>query len=318
MRLTLLARLLRLASTLSLTALLVGCGTDSGSSGGSSSGSGDTGPSFSLRLTDAPFDDAERVDITFTEVQLRKKSGKLITIPKDRFATQDRIELALLQGTKTADLLQKVTLEPGDYDELRLIVDTTDMANTITLKSGGEYNLKIPSGGTAGLKIKGDFSVSNARPTSLVLDVDLRQSIKITNPNNPNPKFMMQPELRLISGDNFGHVRGEIDPFLLMAGSCSDPMVDTFNAIYVYNGHNVSPDDINQKSNQNNDPVTTSKIAYDTATAKYIYEAAFLPTGKYTIAFTCNSDKDDLEADDDLKFFGIQNVTIKLNNTTFL
>ena len=128
----------------------------------------------------------------------------------------------------------------------------------------------------------------------------------------------MTPVLRLVSADNFGHVRGEIDPALLTAGSCSDPMVDTFNAIYVYNGHNVSPDDINQTSNQNTDPVTTGKIAYDTAAAKYIYEAAFLPAGKYTIAFTCNSDKDDLEADNDLKFFGIQNVTVKLNNTTFL
>ncbi len=310
---TLLARLLRLVSTLALAALLVGCGTDSSSSGGSSSGSGDEGPSFSLRLTDAVIEDVERVDITFTEVKLRKKSGGWVNIPKSRFATQDRIDLAALQGTKTADLLQKATLEPGEYDELRLIVDTATLANSIDLKTGGRHNLKIPSGGTSGLKIKGDFTVSNTRATTLILDVDLRQSIKMAGSN-----YIMTPVLRLVSADNFGHVRGEIDPALLTAGSCSDPMVDTFNAVYVYNGHNVSPDDINQKSNQNTDPVTTSKIAYDTAAAKYIYEAAFLPAGKYTIAFTCNSDKDDLGADDDLKFFGIQNVTIKLNDTTFL
>jgi hypothetical protein len=290
--LTLLARLLRLASTLALAALLVGCGTDSSSSGGSSSGSGDEGPSFSLRLTDAVIEDVARVDITFTEVKLRKKSGAWVTIPKSRFATQDRIDLAALQGTKTADLLQKTTLEPGEYDELRLIVDTAQFANSIDLKTGGRHNLRIPSGGTSGLKIKGDFTVC--------------------------PNYIMTPVLRLVSADNFGHVRGEIDPALLTAGSCSDPTADTFNAIYVYNGHNVSPDDINQTSNQNTDPVTTGKIAYDTAAAKYIYEAAFLPAGKYTIAFTCNSDKDDLEADDDLNFFGIQNVTVKLNNTTFL
>ncbi|NCF38482.1 MAG: DUF4382 domain-containing protein [Gammaproteobacteria bacterium] len=175
-------------------------------------------------------------------------------------------------------------------------VGTAKFANSIDLTTVGRHNLKIPSGGTSGLKIKGDFTVSNTRPTTLILDVDLRQSIKMAGPN-----YIMTPVLRLVSADNFGHVRGEID-----------------HAIYVYNGHNVSPDDINQTSNQNTDPVTTGKIAYDTAAAKYIYEAAFLPAGKYTIAFTCNSDKDDLEVDNDLKFFGIQNVTVKLNNTTFL
>jgi hypothetical protein len=180
-------------------------------------------------------------------------------------------------------------------------VGTAKFANSIDLTTVGRHNLKIPSGGTSGLKIKGDFTVSNTRPTTLILDVDLRQSIKMAGPN-----YIMTPVLRLVSADNFGHVRGEIDPALLTAG------------IYVYNGHNVSPDDINQTSNQNTDPVTTGKIAYDTAAAKYIYEAAFLPAGKYTIAFTCNSDKDDLEVDNDLKFFGIQNVTVKLNNTTFL
>lgn len=313
-----LIHLLRLSCAFVLAALLAACGTDSSSSGGSDSGSDNDGPSFSLRLTDAAFDDAARVDITFTAVRVRKKSGGWITIPKGNFATQDRIELASLQGTKSAALLQKVSLEPDEYDELRLIVGSANMANSITLKTGGEYNLKIPSGGTSGLKIKGDFSVSNTHPTTIIVDVDLRQSIVVSNPNKPIPEYMMKPVLRLIKGDNFGHVRGEIDPALLTAGSCSDPLVDTFNAVYVYNGHNVSPDDINQKSNNNNDPVTTSKIAYDSASAKYIYEAAFLPAGKYTIAFTCNSDKDDLDTDDDLKFFGIQNVTVKLNNTTFL
>jgi hypothetical protein len=169
-------------------------------------------------------------------------------------------------------------------------VGTAKFANSIDLTTVGRHNLKIPSGGTSGLKIKGDFTVSNTRPTTLILDVDLRQSIKMAGPN-----YIMTPVLRLVSADNFGHVRGEIDPALLTAG-----------------------DDINQTSNQNTDPVTTGKIAYDTAAAKYIYEAAFLPAGKYTIAFTCNSDKDDLEVDNDLKFFGIQNVTVKLNNTTFL
>jgi hypothetical protein len=304
-------KFLNLMTVLSLAALLSACGTDSSSSGdGGSSGSGGEGSSLSLRLTDAAFDDAARVDITFVEVKLRKTSGGWVSIPVN---PAQKIELASLQGTKTADLLRDVKVDAGDYDELRLIVDTASMANSIELTTGGVNNLMIPSGGSSGLKIKGDFTVSDTRPTALVVDVDLRQSIITAGPN-----FIMRPVLRLVKGDNFGHIRGLVNSTLLTAGTCSDAQADSFNAVYVYNGHNAVTDDINQVSSTNNDPVTTSKIMWDASISEYIYEAAFLPAGDYTIAFTCNSDQDDLNADDNLQFFDIRNVTVQVNNTTFL
>lgn len=306
----LLQNLPRIFTALALAALLAACGTDSGSSGSDGGNASDMGSGFSLRLTDAAFEDAARVDITFTEVQLRKTSGSWLSIPVN---PAQKINLAALQGTKTEDLLSNVKIESGDYDELRLIVSTASMANTIDLVAGGVVELMIPSGGTSGLKLKGNFSVSDSRPSSIVVDVDLRQSIITAGPN-----YILRPVLRLIDGNNFGHVRGVVDPMLLTAPSCSDAQVDTFNAIYVYAGHNVNPGDINQQSNQNVDPITTSNITYDSATSEYMYEAAFLPSGDYTIALTCNSDREDLDADDNLQFFNIQNVTVQVNDTTFL
>jgi len=306
----LLKYLSRIFPTLVLAALLAACGTDSGSSGGDGGNAGDIDSGFSLRLTDAAFEDAARVDITFTEVQLRKTSGDWLTIP---VKPAQKIDLAALQGTKTENLLSNVKIDAGDYDELRLIVSTASMANTIDLIAGGVVELMIPSGGTSGLKLKGNFSISDSRPTAIVVDVDLRQSIITAGPN-----YIMRPVLRLIEGNNFGHVRGVVDSALLTAPSCSDAQVDTFNAIYVYAGHNINPDDINQQSNQNVDPITTSNITYDIATSEYMYEAAFLPAGDYTIALTCNSDREDLDADDNLQFFSIQNVTVQVNDTTFL
>ena len=313
-RATWMNRVFHLITTLLLCAYLAACGTDtsSGESGSGSSGSGSgTGTGLTLRLTDAPFDDAVQVKVKFVEVRLKKKGGnEWVSI--DLGSKAQPIDLLALQGTKTADLLRDVKVPRADYDELRLIVDTTPMANTIELSGGGIVELKIPSGGSSGLKIKGDFSVSETLPTSLVVDVDLRQSIKKNGPN-----YMMQPVLRMVNGNNFGHTRGIVDPTLLTAGSCSDPLVDTFNAVYVYSGHNVTPDDINQKSTQDIDPLTTTSIDYEAATSSFMYEAAFLPAGDYTIAFTCNSNLDDLDKNDNLKFFNIQNVTVKLNNTNF-
>jgi hypothetical protein len=301
-----------LITTLLLCGYLSACGTDT-SPGGSGSGSGlsGKGPGLTLRLTDAPFDDAVRVKVKFVEVRLKKKGGGgWVSI--DLSSKPQPIDLLALQGTKTAALLFDKDVPYDDYDELRLIVDTTPMANTIELSAGGIPELKIPSGGSSGLKIKGDFTVSDTLPTLLVVDVDLRQSIK-----KAGPDYIMNPVVRLVNGNNFGHTRGIVDPALLTAASCSDPLVDTFNSVYVYNGHNVTPDDINQKSKKNVDPLTTTRIDYDATTSSYMYEAAFLPAGNYTIAFTCNSNLDDLDKDDNLKFFDIQNVTVKLNNTKF-
>ncbi|MDH3761135.1 MAG: DUF4382 domain-containing protein [Gammaproteobacteria bacterium] len=307
-------RLPRFVFALALMALLSACGTDSSSSGdgnSSSDGGSNSGPGLSLRLTDAAFDDAVRVDVTFVEVRLRKTSGGWISIPVN---PAQKIELASLQGTKTADLLLDVDVDPGDYNELRLIVDTATMANSIELRAGGVVNLMIPSGGSSGLKIKGDFTIWDTRPTSIVVDVDLRQSIIAAGPN-----FIMRPVLRLVSGDNFGHVRGTIDdPNKLSGANCSDAWAGTYNAVYVYEGHDVVPADINQLSTTDVDPVTTSRVAYDPLVGAYVYEAAFLPAGDYTIAFTCNSDLDELNTDEDMKFFDIQNVTVQVSNTTFL
>ena len=45
--------------------------------------------------------------------------------------------------------------------------------------------------------------------------------------------------------------------------------------------------------------------------SQYVYTASFLPEGEYTIAFTCRSDLDGLETDDDLAFQDIKLVEVE-------
>ena len=309
-------QLYRLFGALLLAALVAACGTDSSSGGGSGSGSdsgtgGAEDKGFTLRLTDAPFDGALSVELTFVEVRLRRASGGWITIPSsDLKAT--RIVVSDLQGTKSAKLIGDLDLPAGEYDELRLVVDKDPLANVIVDSSGATFPLKIPSGSSSGLKIKGNFTISDSRPTTMIADIDLRQSIKKAGPN-----YIMKPVVRLIEGDNFGHARGTIDGSNLVGSNCSDADPDTFNAIYVFEGHNVKPADIDQSSNKDVDPITTTKILWDAASSAYIYEAAFLPQGKYTIALTCSADQDGLDTTENLNFFGTRNVTIRVNDTVF-
>lgn len=303
--------LYRLSLALLLAASVAACGTDSSSSGGSSN-SGASG--FSLRVTDAPFSEVERLEITFREVRLRKADDSWVVIPAEKLANAT-IEIAGLQGTKTANLLENVDVPEGDYTELRLMVE--DIAK-IELSAGGTEDLEIPSGASSGLKIKGDFSVIDSMPTIMIVDFDLLRSVNRFGPLMA-PKYKMNPVLRLIKGNGFGHARGTVDPELLKDTTvgCSDDDPLTDNAVYVFKG-DVVPDDISKRNNDV-DPITTSRITMDPSSGDFIYEAAFLPAGDYTIAFTCNASAEDLkEDDDDLKFFGTRKITIKVNDTLFL
>ena len=305
--------------------LLTACGTDS-SSGNGSSGSASSTPAtvtgsdpvsnpsgFTLRLTDAPVDDMSAVYILVREIELKRTSGGWIKFTLD---TPVEINLLSLQGTSSASLLANVEAEEGDYKEIRLIVDGANMSNRVTLQSNGmSYNLNIPSGASSGMKIKGNFTLSTLQSTTMVADFDLRQSLR-QNGNSNN--YRLNPVVRLVDASDVGHVRGLVDPIMLTAPTCSDGDVDSYNAVYVYDGHNAVTDDINQQSGSNNDPVATSSVAYNAAAGGYLYEAAFLPEGDYTIAFTCNTDSEDLDADDNLQFFNIQNVTVIANSTLFL
>ena len=317
---------------------LFACGTDTSSgeqvSAGSASGSSSPGTSasdvtvttssggpsptqsqtkFSLRITDAPVDNVTKVVLTFTAVELLADNGS--DSIKFSYKNPQVIDLLQLQGTTTANLLSSVPVSSGSYQELRLFVDDASMASFVELTGGGVESLKVPSGSSSGLKIKGDVNIITGEDTSYTLDFDLRQSV--TKAGNSG-KYILKPVIRLIEDAKVGHIRGLVDSPLLLAASCSDANVDTFNSLYVFEGHNIVPTDINQSSTKLNQPIATSVISYDADSGGYLFEAAFLPEGDYTIALTCNSDADDLEADDDLKFFNIKNVVVLINNTTFL
>lgn len=307
-------RLFNLITALLLCGSLAACGTDSSSSNQTeNTNASGSGPSFTLRVTDAPIDDAVSVMLRFTEVRLRNTNGNWTT---HTFNTPLSIDLLQLQGTNTADLLVGKRVDVGNYDEIRLLVDGAPMANYIDL-GNSVVELTIPSGSSSGLKIKGDFTVLDNQDTSLVMDFDLRQSITMAGNSG---MYILKPVVRLVNATEAGHIRDTVDPALLSPmPACSDTDPNSYNAAYVFAGHNVTPDDIDQSSPQSLAPFATTSIGYDNAIMGFLYEAAFLPAGDYTIALTCNADAEDLDdGNDDLKFFNIQNVTVMVSNTLFL
>ena len=320
-------RLISLACTLSLAMLLGACGTDtsSGDPSGSdsdvqtrgvtittSTGAVSEDSRFSLRITDAPIDSLSRVMVRFTAVELKAVMGGW---SRYTFDTPQDIDLPALQGTTTADLLLQMPIEPGDYKQVRFLVDETPMANWVEHKSGGTHNLEVHKGSTKGLKVDQIFTIPQNRLVNFTVDFDLRKGVKYKK--GPGT-YRLRSKMRLVVDDNVGLIRGTVGSSWLLGAGCSDADADTHNAAYVFAGHGVVPDDLDESSSTDIEPITTTPIRYDAATGLYIYEAAFLPQGDYTVAFTCNSDLDDPDANDALPFFYTQNVSVLVTDTTFL
>jgi hypothetical protein len=308
----------RFFCVLALALLMGGCGSSSEGVSGTGIDSG----SLSLSITDAPIDDAESVVVQFSAVQIRG-SDEAQNIDFN-FDTPRSIDLLTLQGSQSLVLLADENVPAGTYNEIRLIVDAADNVEDsyITFKDSPDVklDLTVPSGAQSGLKVKGPVTIRANESARYTIDFDVRKSIvKTGNPNNP--QYLLKPVLRLVEDNQTGAIAGSVDASLLSSSAgCSDNIEDSHNAVYVYQGHNVSPDDIDMDENSV-EPVVTGLVTYDAVSDTHRYEVAFLVAGDYTISLTCNADLETVEADNpahadnELLFKETQDVTVSAGET---
>lgn len=268
---------------------------------------------FSLRLTDAPLETVTRVVITLLAVELN--STELEKSLMFSFDTPKAVDLLNLDGLHTEVLLSGVEIPAGTYDEIRLVIDDTNLQTYVETKEGAMFELKVPSGSSSGFKIQGEWTMNEGQSSAYTIDFDVRKSLVEAGSSG---KYLLKPVLRLVEDSTVGHIRGTVDAALLLADSCSDDDVDSDNAVYVFTGWNITPADIDLSTDTDIDPYTTTLVSYDNESGEYEFEAAFLPAGDYTLAVTCNAGLDAPESTEELFFFDQRNVTVQVNNILFL
>src|SRR6266403_537600 len=265
-------------STLSACALLLGsCG-----GGGSASMS-----TLNLGLTDAPVSGVTKVWIQFTGVEVKPAGGNPIDFT---FSPEKAFDLLTLQGGTTATFLNGTTVPAGQYEWVRLMVDTNPGASYV-MDSTGQHDLTIPSGAETGLKLIQGFTIPVGGVASFTVDFVLSKSLLA--PQCLSPDYLLKPFLRLVDNTQVGTISGTFQ-----ATTLSNPLNTHCGTrppvIYVYTGAGVTPDDI-YNSPDTTDPASAAQ-PLTTATAAlnsmndYAYSIAFLPSGNYTVAFTCDPD----------------------------
>lgn len=261
---------------------------------------------FTLGITDAPLDNARRVIVQFTGIEIQAASGERLNFD---FETPRQIDLLALNGGEREFLLSDQPLPAGHYDWIRLKVDAESDSDTmdsyIELEDGSTRSLKIPSINQTGLKLARGFEVPLGGITDFTIDFDLRKSIH--TPPDLDEDFILRPTLRMVDNTDAGKIAGTVDPILI-----PDPDNPTC-MVYVFENLGITPDDIDGLDAE---PITTAPVKFDAATGQYIYQAAFLNAGDYTLALTYQAEDDDPETDDKIEFENSVQVTVSPGTAT--
>jgi hypothetical protein len=283
--------------------LLAACGSDNNNDGPAK---------VSISVTDAPVDSAEAVVVSFIGVELFPADGSAPV--SFSFDPPKSIDLLDLQGSNSAFLIQDAEVEPGVYNELRLMIDTanaacnniaTPFASYITI-DGTDHPLIVPSGGASGLKVFGPITAAAGGSASYTVDFDLRRSIA---ERGVTGCYNLRPVLRVVDNAEVGTLAGTVDGDLLQAPGCSaDSMSGAGAAVYVYTGAGIEPDDVGGSGAE---PLTSALLTpLDDGSGDFAYEVGFLLAGDYTVAFTCQAGDDDAQADDEIAFGAAADVAI--------
>lgn len=298
-------------SALSACALLLGsCG-----GGGSASTSMST---LNLGLTDASVSGVSNVWIRFTGVEVKPASGNPIDF---MFSPAKSFDLLTLQGGTTATFLNGATIPAGQYEWVRLMVDTNPGASYVVDTAGpsSPHDLTIPSGAETGLKLIQGFTMPVGGVADFTVDFVLSKSL--IAPQGLSPDYLLKPVLRLVDNTQVGTISGTFAASTLSNTKCTTPPP----VVYVYAGAGVTPDDIYNPPAGMPDmdpavgaqPLTTATAALNSM-SDYAYSIAFLPAGAYTVTFTCDPDSPtvDESATGAIHFATPQTVAVTANMTT--
>jgi hypothetical protein len=254
-----------------------------------------------------PVDHAEQVVIAVSGVAF-KPEGSAPEVVVD-FSPRS-IDLLQYQNGQTAVLLNDTPMEAGRYQWLRLIVDTeSNVRDSYILIDGQECELNVPSGAETGLKMHRPIDVPAAGSLALTVDFDLHNSIH-TPPGQASGAcatgYTLRPTLRLVNDADVGAIDGTVTFASGAVPSDCNPNV------YLYEG-SVIPDDSEDETatSPDVDPLVVASVEIPEGSVTGNYQAAFIPAGSYTAAFTCS---EDTEADDTLTFVPTDGVPITVNN----
>ena len=320
----------RVALVTVVAAALAACG----GSGGSSS---ETGP-LTLRVTDSPIDPStiDRVCIDFTRITVHYAGSDDVVLAYAPLPSQvgpathcvtgawngaapvPPVRLSALGGPLTVALAESLQIPVGRVTWIRLHFAG---GSYVLDNVGGQHELRCPSCDVTdnndgrGFKLNRTLEVTSSG-VAVTVDVDLLKSLH----ENANG-YVLRPTARMELDDTLGTIAGTVDQAVLKVQEgvlYTGANVETGCAVYVYAGHDVTPDDHYEGS----PVVSTARVRYDSVSGQYRYAAGALSGGTaaipalYTAALTCDADDPAMNAMNmEVIFTAAQNANVVAGQT---
>lgn len=291
---------------IALTACSSG-GSDKGSVTVTTTGSAGATGFLTLNLRDAAVHDVAEVWVEFDGVTLMRADDDPVEIS---FPAPVSVDLLTLTADNTETLLDSAQVPAGAYEQMRLHVNAEHdgvMDSYVITNSGGQEEIRVPSGSQSGLKLIGGVTITANQELSLMIDWDVRMGL-VDPPGLPGR--LLRPTLRVMDMTAYGKLTGTVAMALVTDGTCTNDLsLDTGNAVYVYDQFDFTLDDPDDLGGAVGPvPVATAAVTQGTA-GDYVFEAMLSP-GDYTVAFTCQADDDATDTDEDITLVGPMDVTI--------
>lgn len=160
-----------------------------------------------VKIRDEPLDTVSSVHLQFREITLQRRDGQELT---KTFEPRKVVDVLAYREGRTA-ILADWMVPPGEYEALRLTVDAEPNVRDsyVTLVTGEECELVVqePAGWSAYWPA-GQISDDPAKPTSLLLHVDLFSSVRGTDCAQG---VVFVPTLSLVDEDKSGWFEGYVD-----------------------------------------------------------------------------------------------------------
>jgi len=281
---------------------------------GGGSESGERTGTLKLGITDAPVDVADAVVVQFSGVELKPRNGAPFTVDFLDPATRT-IDLYPLTGTQREILLEGEQIPAGEYEWMRLMVDTEpNVVDTYIGIGGGQCELRVPSGAETGLKVNRGFTIGVGAITDLTVDFDLRKSI-VEPPGQTadsatcgGQAYLLKPVLRVVDSLEVGTITGHVEPLPQGCDAGTPPYPGNVYLFGPYTDAVPTIDDYDGIDGDGADPITSAKVDPTT----FDYTIGFVPAGKYVVAYTCSPDSTQVDSDTD-----VGNAEVPDENVTF-
>lgn len=286
---------------------LFACNKDD-DNGGSAKGN------LKLDITDAPVDDAEIEAVFVTVAEIEVDGEKVEGFNKTT------IDLLLYQEGLT-HLLADVELDAKQYNRVSLVLDNdTDAEGNspgcyVETTDGLRHKLGT---NTHKVHLDHNFNVEQNMETNLVIDFDLRKTIKRSEEGVNNYEFVasaqMNNSIRVVHASESGTI----------GGNCNDEITDSdLIIVYAYHKGEFNRNEETQTSSQTN-LLFSNAVNSTVVDANGDYQLHFLEEGEYELHFASykrNGDTGRLELNGSLELdiltsVDLEEVQVNANSNT--